>query len=184
MFAGGAGFIQSMIVTIRNNKDALRRKSYFERDYVTELSRQDHSNPLIFVKANPEILHAIRSKHATRKKRLGILAFFVVLCAGVFTAHIIQRHQYDATAKLRWIYASSAVQHKQEKVKKTQDYLFYLTEGDQWFSQGHFKNAAHQYEMALWFYPNSSAAKTRLEMTFDVACERAGLFCDEASRNQ
>lgn len=175
----GGGFILNMIVSMRDNKNLLRRKSYFERENAVELSREAHKDALVFPEATPEILEEIQLSHARRKKRFGMLAALVVLCSGALTINIILKNQSDVEAQKRVDIARGSIAQQSKNLKKQEDYLFYLTDGDYWFSQGHFKNAVYQYEMAQWFYPQGAAVQSRLNRAYLLACEREGLFCEK-----
>ena len=180
----GSGAIEAMIVSLRNNKNLLRRKSYFERENRSELNREEHHEGLNFPEASPELLHNIRQRHAERKKLLTILAFIVVLGAAIFSWYLIQINQPDAQVKMREIRARTASNESKKLIDRQVSYLSYIKLGDYWYGQGHFKNAAWQYETALWFYPNSEAALERLNMTHALACERQNMFCDELIKPQ
>jgi hypothetical protein len=175
----GGGIVKIVMVSIRDKKKMFRRKSYFERQNAVELSRESHDDALVFPNATPEILEDIQLSHARRKKRFGMLAALVVVCSGVLTINIILKNQSDVEAQKRVDIARGSIAQQRKNLKKQEDYLFYLTDGDYWFSQGHFKNAVYQYEMAQWFYPQGAAVQSRLNRTYLLACEREGLFCEK-----
>ncbi len=175
----GGSIVKIVIVSLRHKKKLFRRKSYFNRENAVELSREVHDDALIFPEATPEILEDIQLSHASRKKRFGMLAALVVVCSGALTINIILKNQSDVEAQKRVHIAHIKIAQQRKNLKKQEDYLFYLTDGDYWFSQGHFKNAVYQYEMAQWFYPQGAAVQSRLTRTYGLACAREGLFCEK-----
>lgn len=178
MYGGGGGSIQAMIVSLRNNKYLVRRKSYFKLEDSIALSRDTHKMALTFRKPTPEILMFIQRKHAKRKKIFGALASLVVLLTGAATISILWLAQPNVIRNKRVAHAKIVLAQKQEEVLNQKRYITFISEGDYWLSQSHFKNAAFQYDAALFYFPKSEVAKTRLELSYALACERQNLFCE------
>lgn len=182
MFVGGAGSIQSMIMTLRNNKNLLLRRTKFDRRNLPDTSTDINNEPLKFVGGDKNIVRAIRSQKKSKRKFQTIL-IGVVLLASLGTAFLIS---YDSLLNPKNNHSQKEAKIIEQRLKeiKARDmsYVDYVNSGDTYFSDGEFLNAVYMYEKALKLYPRSNAVKQRLERTYDYACRRKQMFCEKLKR--
>lgn len=179
MPGGGAGSIQAVITSLRENKKLLRKKTHFLREQVHELSRAEHKESLQFKEASDELLTAIKRKHRSRKRRIDLLAFVVVVLSAIAVLFFVQENHKAANGTIAHQRALQKITASQEDIEKQRMYILHVNAGDTWYSQSHFANAAYHYNRALELYPNNRAVEERLKNTYSLACTRYGLLCEE-----
>lgn len=177
MPGGAGGFIQNMITSLRDNRNLLRKRNRFHRDEDIEFSRVEHKEPLIFKKASDELLIEIKEKHKRKKKLNDLLTIFTVLLAASFSMFVLLKSAHAPQESNTDYFAFEA--NGKDLSKKEELFLFFIEDGDYWYTESHFKNAVFQYQNALKLYPKNEAVLQRLQTTYDLACEREALFCEE-----
>ncbi len=180
---GGSGFATQGNSSYKNNQKQLRRKRLFKKDrsflnLKNEVFYKD-SEGIPVKKLSKRERRNYRGKtiQSERKNRfldriiavLGVALFFVFVT---------------------WLYTST--EHKEvtnrlkaEEAESTQNmerYDYYISSGDEWFTQEKYSNAMFQYRLALELFPRDSVATFRLINAIDLNCKVNKRDCGESEK--
>ncbi len=172
----GEGSIQSMITILRNNQKLLRKRNPFQRGFGFEKLRKEYrtyaqgkldSRPL-----SKRERHAIREKIEAENRK-----HFVKMCIAAFIILIVALglgiQLNDSFKRNEKLYA------QKELESKTEQYLFYVNDGDKWLQKRHWHNAIFQYLLAKKIFPNEYAVNYRLALAYGSYCKFEGSGCTE-----
>lgn len=177
---GGGGSIQGMITSLRNNKNLLRKGNRFNRDdFFLRTNKNDLTANLGKIKdkeASPEVLKAIRlkaKKSSKQHKAISVLlsVAFMILAAWSFYSF------YKA-----WNAPPPGISQEEILAKKQKDYYYYIEDGDKWFGQRKWHNAAFQYRKAMLLFPQDYDANYRLALAYKASCKFDFEDCDKAEK--
>jgi tetratricopeptide (TPR) repeat protein len=170
MIAGG-GSIQNMINTLRNNKNLLRKKSMFKKERSFLQIKKEYlkvtKGKIELKNTTKEELALIRQRVLNqRQKERGISLLIAVCVLGFFT--------YLAIA----IFKSTPNPSIRIEIQKQNNFLFFITDGDNWFEKEKWHNAVFQYQKALEIYPNDFDASYRLALAYVYHCKFENKDCN------
>lgn len=176
---GGGGSIQGMAIILRNNKKLLRKRNPFRRGTGFERLRDEYRNYSSGkVESRPlskkellEIRERIKKQNRKENIRLGILAILVlfVILGSTFLLY-------------RSIQATQEEQNNHILNIKTEKYLFYIQDGDEWLNKGHFNNALFQYFLAKEIFPNEYDVNYRIALVYGSKCKYEDSSCSKGLR--
>ncbi|WP_442267736.1 hypothetical protein ACSIGC_08735 [Tenacibaculum sp. ZS6-P6] len=166
---GGYGSIQPLL---NSNKDLLRKKSLF-RDKEKRLKSEE--GELEFVKLSDEELKLFKkemAKQSWKEKVLGIIAVLFVIAFVSFTVnYLIQENR-----NYKEYIASKNYQRKLNEFNK------YLKKGDEFYYDGHYKNALFFYKKSSVLFPENSLVKTKMNNCYRLRCENENIDCNKLVR--
>ncbi len=166
MFGAGAA-AQAMINSIRNNKKLLRRKRLFTRERSFLNLRKAYykkaGGALELKKASPAQLAKIREKVLRQRKQeamtMWVIGIFIA-SLGYYFLYELAKNDQATTEKIRVI----------EFKKQSEEYLFFIEDGDAWLEKKHWNNAIFQYKKALEIFPAEYDANYRLALAYYNKC--------------
>jgi hypothetical protein len=182
MFAGG-GSIQNMLVTLKNNKNLLRkRKSIFLRKSEFKRLRETYKEASRVIvnerKATKEELEQIRQRVlAERKKDIRIqlviltIVGLVVVSSGIFILNNVR------TTRIESEKISQAQLIKETKL----NYRESMTEGSKMMDEEQWFYAAGYFENALTYVPNDPEAEYNLALAYCQLCFNEESACKKAN---
>lgn len=174
----GEGSIQGMIVILRNNKKLLRKRNPFRRKPGYKKLRSDY---LKYSKGEIESksitkaeLRKIRNKVIREQKKENTISTCLALVIALITI-LAGLHLYENFLEREKIHNEILLKRKTEK------YLFYLNDGDKWFSEGRWHNAIFQYLLAKEIFPTEYDINYRLALAFSNQCKFQNSGCKKAN---
>ncbi|MCB0373345.1 MAG: hypothetical protein KDD31_10075 [Muricauda sp.] len=167
-----------MITILRNNRKLLRKRNPFQRGFGFEKLRKEYrtyaqgkldSRPLSKRErqAIREKIEAENRKDTIKMTLVAILILIALLGLGIRLYGTFQRNQEFIAQK--------------ELASKTEQYLFYINDGDKWLNQQHWHNAIFQYLLAKNIFPNEYDVNYRLIMAYGGKCKFEGSGCTDGS---
>lgn len=173
----GESSILNMIITLRNNRNQLRSKSaYKNKSYFQTKSdyRKYGGGISDLKKATPEQLSAIRIKIKNRRKKeitlklmIYLFLFMTISWLGVLGVNCSFSGLED-------------IESTKEKQEVEADFNFYWEDGNTYFQNGKWHNAAFQYEKALEIHPDNFPVNVRLATALTYQCEEKEIHCEKA----
>ena len=135
---------------------------------------------MVYKTISKEELEAIKQKNAVRKKLVRkrlLIVYSILAVLTVYGAiHLYQFIQNDYTLEETRYWEN--VQREAEE--RTQQYEYYLKDGDKWLSQNHYSNAIFQYKKALEVKPSDFIANFHLAAAYTFSCQVDQVYCAEA----
>ncbi len=178
---GGFGSIQSMITSLRNNRNLLRnRKKLFQKDFSFAEAKalyQEKKRILQFKESTPAQLATIREEIRKERRRNTFVYFIAAFFAAVVVGFIGYKVFSPAIVSIK---QNHLAERKQEAMEKERKFLFYVTDGDTWFEKGRWHNAIYQYRLAVNLYPADFNARYRLAQALVQHCVHSGEDCRNA----
>lgn len=172
----GHSSVQSMIITIRNNRSLLRKTNPFRKKTYFE-NRADfekHSERVILKHASREQLRAIKDRIVSHRKRK--LYQFVVVIAFILIG-VGSLGVFLGGFNL----ALAPNQETSLNLEKTEEnYQFYLKNGSNWLRNRNYQNAVSQYRKAKQIHSDSFVVNFRLAQALTYQCEFERRGCEEA----
>lgn len=167
---GFGGSAQSMNTIMKNNRALLRKKgSMFKPKKGHLMSSAESENQDVFVdhqKATPLMLEQIREKLQKASKRKQILSLVIFLVLLIPTLWIIHFIKENGKTELEY-HEKDATFFKNEVLT---EFDLLLRDGDDWFSQGNYKNALIQYEKSLELNPENYSVQYRICLVYGHMC--------------
>jgi hypothetical protein len=179
----GEGGMAHMIVSQRNNKRLLRRKRLFEKERTFLSIKKEYykasQGRVDFKKATPEELKKIRNKVIANRKsenriQLTVLCFSILIIG--FIIFKIVKSENSITK------AQQNSNMEVELIKKTEKYMFFISDGDKWISEKNWSNAIFQYKEALKVFPTEFDANYRLALAYSYSCQNEQINCEIGER--
>tara|TARA_R100000935_G_scaffold21876_1_gene40346 strand:+ start:19041 stop:19643 length:603 start_codon:yes stop_codon:yes gene_type:complete len=170
----GEGHILAMIQSLRYNRSLLRRKGMYPREKqflnLKKESLRARNGTIESKKVSKEVLLRIRKKMAKQRKKENLL----LVCIALVLVSIVMFYGFKFVA-----HQSSTVDTFQleKETEKNNQYLFYIVDGDAWFSKRKWHNAVFQYKKALALYPGDYDAMFRLTRAMSYHCQEKGKDC-------
>lgn len=161
---GGEGSIQPLL---NNNKNLLRKKSFFKRDKSASVQKatllKNNSGELAFEKVSDEDLEKIKSEIQSKAKRIDIIngiyaTIAIIIICSLLTLYIRHTIKIDRAYKLQ----TEKLMLQEKAAKNQRIYDVYVEEATEQFEKRHWKNAIHFYKKALVKKPNDSLATIQL----------------------
>lgn len=183
MIGGGASSIQDMINRYRNNVNQLRKSGMFKRDKSYFKVKADYQNVLSktvdYKSATKEQLAEIKAKVKRKRKQQLIKSTVIYAISAVFIFSIL----IYLIQPFKRIPPELAHKHEiPESANMDKKFNFYVSDGDYWFEQNKWHNAAFQYNKALEIHPNNYEVQFKLANTLTFSCTNDSLQCDEARK--
>ena len=178
---GGGGSIAGMIISLRNNSKLLRKHSMFKKESSFLSFGEEHlkttKGKINTKKATSNELKKIREV-ILKNKRTNIRNFIIVFIVVIpiiflfvkFTTESVESGKFNP-------YAMQTDNWEAKEIKKRKSYLFYITDGDKYIKEKHWKNAIFQYNKALNLFPSQNEAKYRLALAYSYSCTNDNLNC-------
>ena len=170
----GEGSIQGMIVSLRNNRKLLRNRNPFQRRHGFEKLRKEYikysQGKVESRSLSKRELQAIRKKieEETRKDTIKMTIVACIILIVVFSLGV---RLYDTFRRNQEIIA------QKELTSKTEQYLFYINDGDEWLQKRHWHNAIFQYLLAKKIFPNEYDVNYRLALAYGSKCKYENSGC-------
>jgi tetratricopeptide (TPR) repeat protein len=173
----GESSIQSMIITLRNNRNLLksrspyRNKSFFQTksDYV-KYSKGNFD----LIKATPEQLETIRTKIKAHRKRELLITTLIIIIILIPVSWLV-------------VFAINLNLSDPPNIETTtitkdteENFEFYLSDGNKYLRNRKWHNAIFQYEKALEIHPDNYLVNYRLATALTYQCEEKEVDCDKA----
>ena len=182
----GAGSMDHMVKTIRNNAKLLRKKSLFKKERSFLQSKKEdfatETSGIPTEAISEEKLAAIKNKMiASRKKRnlqLGIflsISFPLLLLLGfyLFQGFSLGFERLENTGPDQINIAAKKAQTSEEK------YLYYINDGDKWLAEKSYYNAIFQYKHAVELFPSEFTAHYRMAVAYSYQCQFEFKGCEK-----
>lgn len=172
MLGGGAGSIQNMVTTLRNNKAMLRKRKFLNNDKSPDkanrknLSQKAKAERLLFRKK--KLQNATFEKKTTRIITTSLILGMLIL--GGYYYFQLQNRKTLTEQHLR-----QSTQNKQ-----LTKYNSFLKEGDMWLLQNKWRAAILQYRKAITIFPKKFEANYRLALVYSYQCKYENESCDKA----
>lgn len=173
----GESTIQSMIITLRNNRNLLKSKSpYKNRSFFNTKSDYVKYSKGNFnlKKATPEQLQAIRTNIKAQRKRDLILKTGLVICVLIpitwIATLVINSNLSDPPNN-----ETTTITREMEE-----NFDFYLQDGNNYLRNRKWHNAIFQYEKALEIHPDNYLVNYRLATALTYQCEEKEKNCERA----
>ncbi|SNR14299.1 Protein of unknown function [Tenacibaculum jejuense] len=166
---GGYGSIQPLL---NSNKDLLRKKSLFKNK---DKKVKSEEGELEFIKLSDEELKLLKkemAKKSWKEKVLGVFTVvFVIAFVGFTASYLIQQNRvYEEYI------ASKNHQHK------LNEFNINIKKGDEFYYQGHYKNALFFYTKSSTLFPENSLVKTKMNNCYRLRCENENIDCNKLVR--
>ncbi|MBJ2175609.1 hypothetical protein JBL43_15260 [Aureibaculum sp. A20] len=180
---GGEGSMQSMITILRNNKNLLRKKSFFKRDRTFLSTRKEYykasKGKINLKKASKQELKIIRERVIKQRKFENIKIWFVtislllpILFFILYSTNVFENQKLDNIEDQKDIYLKEHIN----------TYSYYLDEGDKWIEKRHWNNAIYRYQQAVKLFPNEYEANYRLALAYSYNCKFDKKNCEAGKR--
>ncbi len=176
---GGEGSIQSMIASLRNNKNLLRKKGLFKKERSFLNTKKEYykaaQGNFDIEKISKEELLLIRKKVIHQRKientRAWLFAFVVItpiIGYGIYTFNKAQNKiiQQNEAAKDNYL------------IENINEYNYLIDEGDKWIEKKNWNNAIYRYEKAVKLFPKDFDANYRLALAYSYHCMFKNKDCD------
>lgn len=176
---GGEGSMQSMATILRNNKRLLRKRNPFRRARGFERLRNEYRNYSSgTIKSKPltkKELFEIRKKikEQNRKENISSSILAVLALIVILTSTYLVFESIKANKKRQESHILKA---------KTEKYLFYIQDGDEWLHKGKFSNALFQYLLAKEVFPNEYDVNYRLVLVYGSRCKYEKSDCSNGKQ--
>tara|TARA_B100000780_G_scaffold264660_1_gene219488 strand:+ start:301 stop:927 length:627 start_codon:yes stop_codon:yes gene_type:complete len=181
MIGGGASSIQDMINRYRNNVNQLRKSGMFKRDKSYFKLKADYqyvlSKTVDYKSATKEQLAEIKAKVKRKRKQQLIKSTVIYALSAVLTFSILI-YLIQPFERIPPELAHNHEIPESESLEKK--FNFYVSDGDYWFAQNKWHNAAFQYSKALEIQPNNYGVQLKLANTLTFSCTNDSVQCDEA----
>jgi len=174
---GGGGSIQGMNNSLNNNKKLLRKKSLFkkERSFLN-LKRayfKAAEGEINVRNATKEQLAAIRKKVLNQRRRENRILTAIASSVILLTSFLLYPHISAAVKNPPSTNNAEQVHSAQD----TEDFNFYISEGDKYLKQSKWHNAVFQYKKAVELFPSEYDGMYRLAYAQVYRCRNTGVNC-------
>jgi hypothetical protein len=170
---GWGGSVQSMITSLRNNKNLLpKRKSLYEKDKRKNIKYSISDGLNCNIEATEEQLLEIRTRIQKRNKRKRIINTLIISISAMFVLYF----SYLNSSKEVIIQTTVP-----ETVDDEEVYLNYIKYGNTWLDDKKWKAAVYNYQKAVDLAPNDYHAQYRLALAYSYYCSNENLKCEEGS---
>jgi len=169
---GGEGSIQSMITSLRNNRNLLRKKSMFKRGRTFLSTRKEYyktakGKNIELKKASKEELQLIRNKIIKQRKVERIITLSIVIA--LFVAVIMVVFYFSHKQNIEKI-KEVEIEKENYLHENINEYSYLIEEGDNWIDKKNWNNAIYRYKQAVELFPNEFEASYRLALTYSYSC--------------
>jgi tetratricopeptide (TPR) repeat protein len=187
---GGFGSINHMIITLRNNKNLLSRRTIYERNRgwfgsnrPFEYRRKEFqkaARDLDLLKASPEQLARIRETIIKQRRihRLRV-GFVLVIFSMLMGFALFGLYEFVRLEEGKFVRKSSEESFSRDS-DRLQQYSFFISDGDKYLQIGEWHNAIFQYRKAAELYPEFYEVNYRLGVAYSKRCRIEEENCQEA----
>ncbi|MAY84052.1 MAG: hypothetical protein CMP59_07960 [Flavobacteriales bacterium] len=184
MLGGGAGSIDHMIKTLRNNKLLLKRKrKYFKGKFSYREIREYYTikfgKPLSKVEIEQAVLDEIRKELilAQRKRYfkvtiLSLLLFFVLAVPIYFLFQLSFVEKQEVVRDIGYDESRNPYSDKNRGIEM-------IKLGLQNKAEGYYFLAIGNFEHALKIYPNNEKVEVLLAESYGLICKRSKQYCEK-----
>lgn len=185
----GAGSMDHMVKTIKNNAKLLRRKGMFKKERSFLQSKKEdfatEAGGIPTEDISAESLNMIRNRIVSaRKKRNLKLGLFIAVTFPLLLLigfYFLQGFSFgfdtlENTGPDQRNIAAEKSDITEEK------YLYYLNDGDTWLQKKSYYNAIFQYKKAVELFPSEFAAHYRMAVAYSYQCQYEFKGCEEGMK--
>jgi predicted Zn-dependent protease len=176
---GGTSSAQGMITSLNNNKKLLRKKRYFKKERSFLNLKNEYykaaGGEMNFKTASKQQLAEIRQRFIQRRRKeayisIAIVAFILMLIAYFIYIQINSQNEIQEKILIKKNAAELQIDRD--------NYLFYISDGDDYLKKNQWHNAIFQYKKALEIFPNEYDIKYRLAYAYTYRCRNEQKDCD------
>ncbi|MEZ4858933.1 MAG: hypothetical protein R2781_09000 [Flavobacteriaceae bacterium] len=181
----GEGSIQGMIVSLRNNKRLLRKKSRFKKNrsflQKDEMEFHNTAEGIKVEKISKDDLLRIKEKILKERKRYHIRLFIFLFISLPLIIFLLYQAFHDFNFGFRIYNSANSSNIEIVFQKKKEKYLFYLNDGDLWLKKHRYYNAIYQYKKANELFPSEFDAQYRIVLALSYQCQYTFEGCEEGA---
>ena len=180
----GSGHNHSFNTILHNNRLLLKRRNIFRKSDSFLDSRRAYlkaaKGEINLRSATKEELAKLRSTVIRNRRKEMIRTWLISIFITIPILFLsIQIYSFFANRAI----SAETQKDKQEQIqklenesqlekRKAKEYVFLLSDGDNWLEKGNFRNAIHQYERAVELYPNKFDANLKLVQAHFLKCKK------------
>lgn len=180
MSAGGS--ISHMVVTLRNNRNLRRKRSYLNQPYYSKIRREYQiaaGGSLGSKRISKEEMSLIRKKvlNKRRKDKLKIQIISIILSIAIISFGFYINNEAEKDRIIR----KANLRIEQIEINKS-NYLSFIKTGDNYLKQQKWDYALVSYHRAFTLFPKRFDARYRLALAYAYRCQNKRVYCDKGKK--